>query len=345
MRHRAPSLVRACGVSSVAGTLRSGQSFSSISRMRCSGIGRRRSKALWKANSSERYRSAQIDSIQSATGYQAGPKSAEPRRIRLAGFGAGNANLRMDAKISLAVLDTRDQWYPGLGGDEGQVVSFAFAPPPQLGRKGMKMSPTMRAVSIACCVALFALNAVSLFTAGSQYNLYFSGASLAIAFALLVVMLVTRDKGPEPERPRAEAAKPKPVPAATSQAEAEIVSFLATFQERGRLVDFLMEDITTYNDAEVGAAARVVHAGCNAVLQEHFRIRPLREEPEGSSVTVAVGYAADEYRLIGKIGGAGPFSGTLVHRGWKTESVKLPRIVQVDAGRLPTIAPAEIEMK
>jgi hypothetical protein len=112
MRHRAPSLVRACGVSSVAGTLRSGQSSSSISRMRCGGIGRRRSKALWKANSSERYRSAQIDSVQSATAYQAGPKSAEPRRIRLAGFGAGNANLRMDAKISLAVLDTRDQWYP-----------------------------------------------------------------------------------------------------------------------------------------------------------------------------------------------------------------------------------------
>src|SRR6478672_486677 len=29
------------------------------------------------------------------------------------------------------------------------------------------------------------------------------------------------------------------------QAEAEITSFLATLQERGRLVDFLMEDITT----------------------------------------------------------------------------------------------------
>ena len=207
------------------------------------------------------------------------------------------------------------------------------------------MSPTMRTISILCCVVLLALSALSLFTAASQFHLYFSGASLAVAFALLVVMLVTRDKGPEPERPRAEPAKPMPVPAATSQAEAEIVSFLRTLQERGRLVDFLMEDITTYNDSEVGAAARVVHAGCKAVLQEHFRIRPLREETEGSSVTVAVGYAADEYRLIGKISGAGPFSGTLVHRGWQTESVKLPRIVRVDAGRLPTIAPAEIELK
>jgi len=43
--------------------------------------------------------------------------------------------------------------------------------------------------------------------------------------------------------------------------------------------------------------------------------------------------------------GAGPFSGTLVHRGWKTGSLKLPRLVRVNAGRLPTIAPAEIELK
>ena len=168
---------------------------------------------------------------------------------------------------------------------------------------------------------------------------------MAVALALLVVTLVTRGKRPEPEPPKAEAAKPMPIPAAGNQAEAEIVSFLATLQERGRLVDFLMENITTYNDAQVGAAARVVHEGCKAALQEHFKIRPLREESEGSPVTVVVGYAADEYRLIGKISGAGPFSGTLVHRGWKTESVKLPRIVRVKAERLPTIAPAEVELK
>jgi len=136
-----------------------------------------------------------------------------------------------------------------------------------------------------------------------------------------------------------------PVPAPGNQAETEIVSFLALLQERGRLVDFLMEDITSYDDAQVGAGARVVHQGCKAALREHFQIRSVREENEGSSVTIAVGYAADEYRLIGNIRGAGPFSGTLVHRGWKTEWVKLPRIVRVDPDRLPTIAPAEVELK
>ncbi len=215
----------------------------------------------------------------------------------------------------------------------------------QLGRKEMKISAKMRIISIISCVALLALNALSLLTAASRFHSYFSAASLVVALALLVAILVTRGEGPEPKRPKAEAAKPMPVPTANNQAEAEIVSFLATLQEQGRLIDFLMDDITTYDDGQVGAAARVVHQGCKAALQEHFRIRPVREESEGSSVTIAAGYPADEYRLIGKISGAAPFSGTLVHRGWKTESVKLPRIVRVNADRLPTIAPAEVELK
>jgi hypothetical protein len=171
----------------------------------------------------------------------------------------------------------------------------------------------------------------------------FAGASLVVALALLVIIFVSRSERPEP--PAADAAKPVPVPIAGNKAEAEIVSFLALLQERGRLVDFLMEDITTYDDAQVGAASRVVHEGCKAALREHFEIRSVREENEGSSVTIPVGYAADEYRLIGNIRGAGPFSGTLVHCGWKTEWVRLPRLVRVNPDRLPTIAPAEVELK
>jgi hypothetical protein len=158
-------------------------------------------------------------------------------------------------------------------------------------------------------------------------------------------MFVTRGQRPEPKISGTEALTPSPVPAASNQAEAEIVSLLAILQERGRLVDFLMEDVTSYDDAQVGAAARVVHEGCKVALQEHFGIRSIREESEGSSVTVPAGYAADEYRFIGNIRGAGPFAGTLVHRGWKTEAVKLPRIVRLEADRLPTIAPAEVELK
>ena len=54
---------------------------------------------------------------------------------------------------------------------------------------------------------------------------------------------------------------------------------------------------------------------------------------------------ADEFRLIGKISGQPPFSGVLVHHGWKTDFVKLPTILHGSAGHLPAIAPAEVELK
>jgi len=212
------------------------------------------------------------------------------------------------------------------------------------------MSVYIRIAAIVCCIALVALNALLLVPELSDFYTYYAGASVALAAALLVIMFVSRgEQRPEPEpKPKpakGEIATPMAVPAASNQAEAEIVSFLATLQERGRLVDFLMEDITTYDDAQVGAAARVVHEGCKAALSEQFDIRSVRDENEGSVVTIPAGYAADEYRLIGNIRGAGPFAGTLVHRGWKTERVKLPRILRADEDRLPTIAPAEVELK
>ena len=126
-----------------------------------------------------------------------------------------------------------------------------------------------------------------------------------------------------------------------------MVSLLAALQEKGRLVDFLMDDITAFEDAQVGAAARVVHQGCRAVLDEHFDIQAVEDTAEGASVTVPKDHAADEYRLTGNLSGEAPFSGTLVHKGWKTASVKLPRLIEVadDDERLPAIAPAEVDVK
>jgi hypothetical protein len=110
------------------------------------------------------------------------------------------------------------------------------------------------------------------------------------------------------------------------------------------LVDFLMDDIAGYSDAEVGAAGRVLHEGCKAVLLEHFGIRPMLEEGEGSKVTIPPGYAPGDYRLVGRISGEPPFSGTLVHHGWRVEWVKLPRLIRVSADPPPAIAPAEVEL-
>ena len=140
----------------------------------------------------------------------------------------------------------------------------------------------------------------------------------------------------------AEAVKPKPAAPSENQAQAEVVTLLGIFQEKGRLIDFLMEDITPFSDAEVGLVARAVHQGCKAALNEHFHIEPISPESEGTTITVPVGYAADEFRLVGNLAGEAPFAGKVVHKGWRTTSVKLPRVLKVDG--LPAIAPAQVEV-
>jgi hypothetical protein len=203
----------------------------------------------------------------------------------------------------------------------------------------------MRVVSIIAVLLLLVANAMELLPGASVFQPYLPVSALALGIVALVTILAGRSPDAGTGGAAAEAARPVAVKTRASEADAEILSFLAILQARGRLVDFLMDDINAHDDAQVGAAARVVHAGCKAVLQEHFRICPVREESEGSTVQVAVGYAADEYRLLGRISGPAPFSGVLVHHGWKTNVVALPRILRSSTNQLPVIAPAEVELK
>ena len=201
----------------------------------------------------------------------------------------------------------------------------------------------MRVALILGVLLILAANGAAVAPATEPFRPYLTDATLALSVLVLIGMLLSARQKPPPSKPQAEPARAA-LPALAA-ARAEIVSFLAMLQEKGRLVDFLMDNINPYNDAQVGAAARVVHAGCKRVLQEHFSIHPLRTEDEGSTVQVPAGYAADEYRLVGEIAGQAPFSGVLVHRGWKTDMVKLPQLLPSAPGQLPAIAPAEVELK
>ena len=203
----------------------------------------------------------------------------------------------------------------------------------------------MRVALILGVLLILAVNGAAVAPATEPFRPYLTDATLALSVLVLIgLLLPARQKSP-PSKPQAEPARAAPPAPAAARADAEIVSFLAMLQEKGRLVDFLMDDINPYNDAQVGAAARVVHAGCKRVLQEHFSIHPVRTEDEGSTVQVPAGYAADEYRLVGKIAGQAPYSGVLVHRGWKTDMVKLPQLLPSVPSQLPAIAPAEVELK
>lgn len=201
----------------------------------------------------------------------------------------------------------------------------------------------MRNLVIALAVILLALSVFALVPAAAPYAGLLPKVIAGVAVLLLIAVFVDRSKAGSTAAP----VKVAPVAAAplANQADSEVVNFVAILQERGRFVDFLMDDIKGYSDAQVGAAGRVLHEGCKAVLLEHFGIRPMREEGEGSKVTVPTGYAPDDYRLVGKISGEAPFTGTLIHHGWRVEWVKLPRLLRASADRLPAIAPAEVELR
>ena len=204
----------------------------------------------------------------------------------------------------------------------------------------------MRKLVVALAVILLALSALALApgVVPTPYADILPKVIAGVAVLLLIAILADRPKA-ESAGATAKAAAPVAAPPLANQADSEIVNFLAILQERGRFVDFLMDDITPYSDAQVGAAGRVLHEGCKAVLLEHFGIRPMREEGEGSKITIPTGYAPDDYRLVGKISGEAPFTGTLVHHGWRVEWVKLPRLLRASADRLPAIAPAEVELR
>jgi uncharacterized protein DUF2760 len=206
----------------------------------------------------------------------------------------------------------------------------------------------MKSYIVPAAVFLVIVNGLLLIPATAGHTAPIAALSLATALLVLIISLTgTRSSAPpqsvQSVTPVSVTAPIQPPPPTAQQAEAEIVTFFGLLQEKGRLVDFLMEDITPYEDSEIGAAARVIHQGCRQVLQEYFKISPISEAAEGAQVTVPAGYSADQFRLVGKLSGEPPFTGTLLHKGWKTEFVKLPRIVNTD--RLPSIAPAEVELK
>jgi Domain of unknown function (DUF2760) len=133
-------------------------------------------------------------------------------------------------------------------------------------------------------------------------------------------------------------------PAATSADTAErAVQLLALLQREGRFIDFVVEDLGSYSDAQIGAAARDVHAGCHRVLERYVTLESILPNQEGQAVTVGQDGAVDPsaFHLVGNLAGSPPFRGTLLHPGWRAARVHLPPLAT--SGRM-IIAPAQIEL-
>ncbi|WP_374087286.1 DUF2760 domain-containing protein [Methylomicrobium lacus] len=134
---------------------------------------------------------------------------------------------------------------------------------------------------------------------------------------------------------------PEPVILKESTPDAAL-QLLGLLQQQARFIDFIKEDLSAFSDADIGVAARVVHEGCNKVINEHFTLATVRSEQEGGKVTLPKGFDAASVRLTGKVTGEAPFTGTLVHKGWQVTQIRLPKLTQ--GYNAAIVAPAEVEL-
>jgi len=163
---------------------------------------------------------------------------------------------------------------------------------------------------------------------------------IRLAFAAFFSMLF-KGRLPAQLQPATHTDAPaQPLAADTSD---RAVQMLALLQREGRLIDFVLEDLAAYSDAQIGAAARDVHSGCHRALERYVTLEAILPGREGEGVTVGQDQQIDPaaYHLVGNVAGGPPFRGTLLHPGWRASRVQLPPLGTTGRG---IVAPAEIEL-
>ena len=103
-----------------------------------------------------------------------------------------------------------------------------------------------------------------------------------------------------------------------------------------------MEDLSAYDDAQIGAGVRDVHSGCRSVFTRYVTLAPILAGKEGEQTTVAPDVDPAVVRLVGNVTGLPPFPGRLLHGGWQATKVELPPL-GARAGRR-IVAQAEVEV-
>jgi len=143
---------------------------------------------------------------------------------------------------------------------------------------------------------------------------------------------------PKPAASPASAASPAPA-ARTSDGALQLLGIL---QRDSRLVDFLMEDITSYTDDQVGAAVRELHDQCRDAVARYVTLQPVIDGVEGTFAQ-APSKDPNMVKFVGNVPAKPPSGGTLRHKGWRAAKVDLPVISGKQDASI--IAPAEIEIE
>lgn len=162
-------------------------------------------------------------------------------------------------------------------------------------------------------------------------------AGWLVAGPFIVASLVVAILRPAAPQAHPIAAPPPPAPSLEEGA----LHLLGLLQEEGRLVDFLEEDVSAYDDAQIGAAARGIHEACRRALRERVTLEPVLARAEGETVEVEAGFDPVAIRLVGNVSGTAPLRGVLRHAGWRVKAVTIPARRGQDTR---VIAPAEVEV-
>jgi Domain of unknown function (DUF2760) len=169
------------------------------------------------------------------------------------------------------------------------------------------------------------------------------GARIVAAFRLLFTGKLPPDilSALSEGQPAAAAPAPPPPPPVEDHGD-RAVQLLALLQRDGRLVDFLREDLAAYSDAQVGAAARDVHARSRVTLDRYIQLEPVSSEDEGEASLVSAASDPSTTRIVGNVPGQGSARGVVRHRGWRVVRMELPPLPPGHARQV--VAPAEIEV-
>lgn len=119
--------------------------------------------------------------------------------------------------------------------------------------------------------------------------------------------------------------------------------FISVLQREGRLLDFFAEELSAYDDEQIGAAVRSIQEDCKKSVNKYLSPVPVIDKEEGDVVEVESGFDPNAIKLTGNVSGEPPFKGVLRHRGWKAAKNEVPKLSDVQDTSI--IAPAEVEVE
>jgi len=109
------------------------------------------------------------------------------------------------------------------------------------------------------------------------------------------------------------------------------------------LLDFFDENLSEYEDEQIGAAVRSIQEDCKKTIHKYIDPKSVVNKDEGEEVTIEEGFDIDSIKLTGNVSGEPPFKGIVKHRGWRAGKSELPKLSDIQDAAI--IVPAEVEIQ